>query len=690
MSYCAILVNSLGQVVPNESEQAVESLPTPTDPPSCVNGTSCADSTTSLPPPIPDHEELGRIGQGSYGEVWLARNALGELRAVKIIYRSRFSDSRPFEREFEGIQRFEPISRAHPSQLAILHVGRNVAAGCFYYVMELADNADCGSTEGATYPLGGRSGPYTPHTLRHDLEQRARLPISECVQIGLSLTTALTHLHAHGLVHRDIKPSNVIFVKGIAKLGDIGLVTEAGDTHSIVGTEGYIPPEGPGTPQADIFGLGKVLYEISTGMDRRRFAELPQDLRSWADRKEIVEFNEILLKACAKDAARRYRSAEEMRDELALLQSGKSVKRLRAWEQRSSYARNAALGISLLTLVAATLLTSALWKSSPPRVEWSKNEAANEAYRKGLRALHSGSYSGASEAVKCFKTAIELEPKFAEAYAKLAHAYVWEGPDDPPRLTQARAMAEKALSLNRKLDAAHRELGWTKALLEHDWAGAEKEYRRAVSIDPISEDNLYGYANLMVIEGQTARAVELANKALRRDSRSIIYLQNAGWIFSAAHQYDRAIEKFDEVIKLEPTSRMRVAGLLAAAWRAKDDYLKAIQIEEEAALLKGEDTGQVKAKADALRGAYLRGGPKEYWEQHLELSMSGASDPILLAGLYARVGDKTNAFHYLNIACEEKPAQLTFRINREPNFDSLRKDRQFADVLKKMGLRDSR
>ena len=88
---------------------------------------SLADALTQTARPlnVPDHELLRRIGSGSYGEVWLARSVLGRLRAVKIIYRSRFQEARPFEREFEGIQRFEPISRSHPSQLAILHVGKN-------------------------------------------------------------------------------------------------------------------------------------------------------------------------------------------------------------------------------------------------------------------------------------------------------------------------------------------------------------------------------------------------------------------------------------------------------------------------------------------------------------------------------------------------------------------------------------
>jgi len=78
-------------------------------------------------------------------------------------------------------------------------------------------------------------------------------------------------MHSAGLVHRDIKPSNIIFVNGKPKLADIGLVVSLGDARSFVGTEGYVPPEGPGTIHADIYSLGKVLYEISTGQGRDLF-----------------------------------------------------------------------------------------------------------------------------------------------------------------------------------------------------------------------------------------------------------------------------------------------------------------------------------------------------------------------------------------------------------------------------------
>jgi len=95
---------------------------------------------THPPPSIPEYELLRLIGIGSYGEVWLARNALGSFRAVKVVYGESFDHDRPFEREFQGLKQFEPISHARESQVDIFHVGRNDAAGFFYYVMELADN----------------------------------------------------------------------------------------------------------------------------------------------------------------------------------------------------------------------------------------------------------------------------------------------------------------------------------------------------------------------------------------------------------------------------------------------------------------------------------------------------------------------------------------------------------------------
>lgn len=295
------------------------------------------------PPRVPDHELLRRIGRGAYGEVWLARGVTGAYRAVKVVHRRSFDHDRPFEREFEGILQFEPISRRHDSQVDILHVGRG--DGCFYYVMELADDQ---ATGGQIHPDN-----YTPRTLKSDLLFQGRLPFEECVRIGVALATALEHLHAHDLVHRDVKPSNIIFVNGVPKLADIGLVAGVDATRSYVGTEGFAAPEGPGSRQADLYSLGKVLYEIATGKDRQQFPELPTQLRELPDREGLVELNTVIARACRHDPKDRYSSATAMRGDLELLQSGKSLARLRRTEERLRLVQRAGAVVAALAALVA-------------------------------------------------------------------------------------------------------------------------------------------------------------------------------------------------------------------------------------------------------------------------------------------------------------------------------------------------
>src|SRR5437867_1303601 len=194
--------------------------------------TPSPQSASTSPPSIPEHALLRRIGGGSYGEVWLARNRMETYRAVKIVHRRTFEHDRPFEREYAGIQKFEPISRSHEGLVDLLQIGRNDKEGYFYYVMELADDA----TENSKFEIRNpkeaprtndlkssgseairalefeipssfgirNSELYVPRTLKHDLSCRGRLPFDECVRLGLALTSALGHLHQQGLVHRDI------------------------------------------------------------------------------------------------------------------------------------------------------------------------------------------------------------------------------------------------------------------------------------------------------------------------------------------------------------------------------------------------------------------------------------------------------------------------------------------------------
>ncbi|MGH8047247.1 MAG: SUMF1/EgtB/PvdO family nonheme iron enzyme [Chthoniobacterales bacterium] len=266
---------------------------------------------TARVPLIPDHEVLRVIGRGSYGVIWLARTLTGRLRAVKVIDRAAFESERSFQREFDGMSSFEPISRRHGGFVNILHVGRG--DGFFYYIMELADD----EVRGQDIEIES----YKPRTIKSELDSRGRLPPAECIEIGISLTDALETLHGHSLIHRDIKPANIIFVRGVPKLADIGLVAASGQ-YSFVGTEGYVPPEGPGTAQADIFSLGKVFYEITMGKDRLDFPEMATRIDEISEKDHVHGLNEILLKACAAKPSKRYHTAAEMHADLLRLRSG--------------------------------------------------------------------------------------------------------------------------------------------------------------------------------------------------------------------------------------------------------------------------------------------------------------------------------------------------------------------------------
>jgi serine/threonine protein kinase len=354
------------------------------------SGAPCSRGMSSEIPSvaIPNFEMLRPIGGGSYGKVWLARNVLGEYRAVKLVRRVEFQENRPYDREFEGICRMEQVTRRHPGLVDVLHAGRG--EGFFYYVMELADDANAESVrqagvqlegdpaaaevrgafnldatriDGAGYALktlrwllrahsvtGMPPPEVRPATAAHSdgsseaarTEQqqqsppsdlRHALPASQSLGIALALTDALAFLHKNGLVHRDIKPSNVIFVHGQPKLADIGLVAEADGDCSFVGTEGYVAPEGPGKPQADLYALGMVLYEMLTGLRAKEYPKLPDGWAESAEHAKLNELNQVVLKACEPDLKKRYHSAEEMRCELELLNKDRSLLRLRRLER---------------------------------------------------------------------------------------------------------------------------------------------------------------------------------------------------------------------------------------------------------------------------------------------------------------------------------------------------------------------
>ncbi len=659
---------------------------------------------------IPDYEVLKRIGGGSYGDVWLARSILGTWRAVKVVYRNSFEHDKPFEREFKGIQRFEPISLTHECQVKILHVGRNDAAGYFYYVMELADPAESGEGQSSKFkvqsmtpktssaPEGSKTSlnfepgtwdSYLPKTLKYELQRRGRLPAEECIQIGLSLTTALAHLHEHGLVHRDIKPSNIIFVNGLPKLADIGLVTDVEATRSFVGTEGFIPPEGPGTAQADLYSLGKVLYEMGMGRSRLDFPALP---RNWDDLPEdeqlsLTEFNEVLVKACESDATKRYRSALQMHAELADLQRGKSIKRKHATEYRWAAARKFGLAAMLL-LVAGLPLAKVLKRGMDT------NPEAQRLYRLAEHHLSELTDDSVAKALDCLNQAIQIDPQFIRAYVTLFEIYCWNpgGISDQEEARRLRQIAEKLLSSDPNLGEGHAALAQAK-FDEGDWQGGQEEIQKAIQFKP-DYSLAHGIRGFyLTLEGRPREAHQELKEAQRLDPVSRIQATVAGFPFLVERNYAGALAQFRKAIGLEkhfPLAHMWVG----VALEAKGDYLEAIAEYQQFDLDAGEDQAKVTREYRALREAYLEGRESGYWERALVLALAKEAEPNNklfanelweLAGIHAQLGQKEKALELLEK--DLAAGKLSPWLRVKPCFESLRDEPRFQALLTQMGTK---
>lgn len=289
-------------------------------------------------PRIHDHEVLRLIGRGAYGEVWLARSVTGALRAVKVVWRADYDYPEAFEREFEAIKRYEPVSRKHAGLVPILQVGRSEDESFYYYVMELADDVDTGRDF--------TPEKYRPLTLMARMRKEKRLKADECIEHGATIAEALHFMHQHGLIHRDVKPSNLIFTDGVCRLADIGLVALLGQ-RSFVGTEGFVAPEGPGTAQSDIFSLGMVLYEASTGKDRLDFPDLPGSEESGDGIKLWRRLHDVVCRACSQQATERFENAEQMAQALR----GEALPMRRSTKRKMLLASIAASVLAILGIV---------------------------------------------------------------------------------------------------------------------------------------------------------------------------------------------------------------------------------------------------------------------------------------------------------------------------------------------------
>ena len=529
----------MAELLPGENSEG----PSPTE----KSGARSGAPAEGALPQIADHKLLRCIGRGAYGEVWLASSVMGTFRAVKVVRRGSFATDRPFDREFAGIQKFEPVSRSHEGLVDILHVGGNDDAGYFFYVMELGDDVKTGAQIDPDH--------YEAKTLQSEIEDRGRLPVQECLRISLRLTNALRYLHEQGLIHRDIKPSNIIFVMSAPKLADIGLVCGTEGTQTHVGTEGYIPPEGSGTPQADLYSLGKVFYEMGTGKQREHFPDLPTDLRDHHERAALLEFNEVVLKACAADVRRRYQTAQELETDLALLEMGRSVRAKRDRQQRWAHLKIAA---GIAAAIALVFFSSQIFKrdssnGSPQRQAEAQAYVQNARILAGRSSSHLEGKQNNPRVIELLEKAVALDPGFAEAHAELALAYTIRmfvyAHGEKSLEEKAHLAVDRALSLNPKLPTAYvarARLKWTPS---HHFphAAAIEDFSHALALDPNLSEACH-YRGLVYIH------VGLLEEGMQDFTRAIaLNPANNGAHYRIAEtylwgcEYQKALDKFETI-----------------------------------------------------------------------------------------------------------------------------------------------
>lgn len=322
---------------------------------------------------IPNYDLLARIGFSDHSEVWLARHRmLRTFRAVKIVRPQTIEADRHLEKEIAGVRCFEPVSREHEGLMDLLEVGELPDHSGFWYAMELADPDPAPKavkfSDMVTLPVtealppgteAAFPGGYRPHTLAVELARRGRFSPRDTLEIGLRLAEALAYLHSRQppLVHRDLKPENAIYVGGQLKLADPGLVSWTSERATWCGTPGYVAPEGPGQPAADVFSLGKTLYVMLTGLSPYRFPETPSTVDSSSDLRLWGQLNAVICRACAEAPADRYPTAVELRDDLARIRAGREPRL-----GRSAVPRPLA---GAAVLIAGLLL--ALWAGGPDR-----------------------------------------------------------------------------------------------------------------------------------------------------------------------------------------------------------------------------------------------------------------------------------------------------------------------------------
>jgi serine/threonine protein kinase/tetratricopeptide (TPR) repeat protein len=319
-----------------------------------------------------------------------------------------------------------------------------------------------------------------------------------------------------------------------------------------------------------------------------------------------------------------------------------------------------------------------------------QNPEAYELYLKGRYSWNKRTPSDIATAISYFNQAIAKDPGYALAYSGLADAYlVLTANGGTPRedYLKANAAARKALELDATLAHPHAVLGSNEMNYDWDFAGGEAEFKKALELDPNDATAHQWYAlNMGKIGGREQEALTEANRAHQFDPLSPIISYRVGGIHIMARQYDEGIAVCKELANENPTFAVAHFCLSWGYW-GKRMYPQVIEELRAFGQLSGsrDESEFASAMEQGFRSAGWKGALTKGVEIRQAQRKTGYSSAYNIAALYADLGDKDQAFRWLNTAYQERD-WLLLGLKTDFAFDSIRSDPRFAELVRKVGL----
>ncbi len=319
---------------------------------------------------------------------------------------------------------------------------------------------------------------------------------------------------------------------------------------------------------------------------------------------------------------------------------------------------------------------------------YTESNEAYQLYLKGRFYWNKRTPEALKKSIEYFNQAIEKDPSFALAYAGMADSYVVPAIRLPPReaMPRAKAAAMRALELDETLAEAHTSLARVLAVYDWDWTSAEKEYKRAIELNPRYATAHQWYGGWLQVMGRYNEAIAERKKAQELDPFSLIINFELGLAFYAARDYDKAIEQFQKTLELDQNFRPPQVSL-AAAYVQKRMYDEAIAGFRKASSVR--EGGEFSLPLAGLGHVYAISGNKSEARRLLdELKQLSAQEHVpatSMALIYAGLGEKDQAFAWLEKGYQERLFQMQ-SLTAEPRWDSLRSDPRFQDLMRRIGL----